>query len=162
MQVTGWVCLLPEQGKEKEADAARKELSEGSKSDHIVLINAMKVQAARVTRSFVLIVDDDDDDDDIISDRDGGVSDDGFDAGRCECHWEQIVEDDDDDTVSDDDGAVDEYYDFRAGRSVYLEVQIVSFAGITSFLQVPWGSVCALNQQQQQWKQKQKKTPAGY
>ena len=35
--------LHSEQGKEKEADAARKELSEGSKSDHIVLINAMKV-----------------------------------------------------------------------------------------------------------------------
>nr|KAG5698926.1 hypothetical protein BaRGS_024847 [Batillaria attramentaria] len=30
-------------GKEKEADAARKELSEGSKSDHIVLINALKM-----------------------------------------------------------------------------------------------------------------------
>ena len=75
--------------------------------------------------------------DDDINDRDGGVYDDGFTAGRWECLWAQIVEDDDDDTVSDDDGAVDEYYDFRAGRSVYLEVQIVSFAGITSFLQVP-------------------------
>lgn len=33
------------QGKEKEVDSARRELSGGHKSDHIVLINAMKVIA---------------------------------------------------------------------------------------------------------------------
>jgi hypothetical protein len=38
------------QGKEKQADAKRKELSDGSKSDHVVLINAMKRWERSVSR----------------------------------------------------------------------------------------------------------------